>query len=57
MRLDDENINPIDMFNKVEIFINGAWVDSFFCFSFIIDLHYLSFFFLKTFFYIHYFKS
>ena len=26
IRLDDENITPIDLFNKVKIFINGAWV-------------------------------
>ena len=26
IRLDDENVKPIDLFDKVRIFINGAWV-------------------------------
>ena len=28
IRLDDKKIYPIDLFNKVKIYINGAWVSA-----------------------------
>lgn len=28
IRVDDETIHPTDLFNKVKVFINGAWVGS-----------------------------